>query len=1200
MKLPGASVITISGGDVTQIMSIGFGLLVSISDLTLSDGNGDFGGAIISSGELSLTNVVVADNETTDTGGGIYNDPDGILNVANSLFTGNTTGGDGGGITNDGEMHLVNVTLFNNSALYGGAISNLGFLDATNVTITGNHADIWGGGIFTDLDTVVTLVNTIVALNTADDEGPDLNGEFDGLTSSNSIIGDGTASTGIDDGTNSNQVGTDVAPIDPLLGVLQDNGGSMQTFSLLLTSPAIDAGTNTGAPATDQRGFNRIVNTTADIGAYEYQPPETAVSTPTSSGTPSIPGEDVTFTVTVAGVADGSNTPTGTVTFFDGATELGTVDLVDGEASFVASGLTVGDHIITATYNGVTIGDFEFDADTSDSFTQVVAQGDSTTVVTSSASPSFPGQDVIFTATVSATGGTPTGDVEFFDGVTSLGTFALVGGIASVTVNTLSLGDHSITAVYEGDTSFNGSTSDAVTQTVAKADTTAVVVSDGSPSFFGDDVTFTVTVSATGGTPTGDVEFFDGVTSLGTVALVGGTASVTVNTLTVGDHSITAVYEGDDSFNADTSDAITQTVNKQTVTITLTSSAEPSTFQQTITLTATLTPDGGSGTATGQVEFFDGATSLGTATLTNNIATLDVSTLSVGSHSITATYAGDDNFETETSTALSQTVNKALTNTTLVITPNPAGAGTTVTYTATVVGVPTGTVKPTGMVVFVANPGTASEEVIGSAALDANGEAEITSSALGIGTHTVVAQYGEPDGDQNFLTSESSPIVFNVQGTTTTTVVSSKPKTNFNEEVTFTATVTPTGGGTATGNVTFLDGTKVLGTTALSNGVATLTTKALLVGGHKITARFEGQGELATSTSSQITQNVVNGDLFAVAGSPGQVQWFTKEDGAFVDEFTAFEDTTSNVSVAWGDMTGDGFAELIVARTEGQALIRIYDGAAIADGTFTAADPDAFLLAEVEAFDSIYNVGAFVAATDVNGDGFMDLITAASLGNPHVKIYNGKAVSDGTLEANPESHLLGSYFAYAPLNQNMGVNVAGGDVNNDGNPDVITAASSGNPHVKVYDGASIKAGTFAATPENHVLVSFIADALGTGIGATVAVGDTNGDGFGDIITAAVATTSDVRVFSGKAVADNNFNVDTSQLDQFFAFELQFAIGVALGAADFDDDGIAEIVTGAKAGSPHYRVVAGDSSGVKPPATIDDIAIGIGGGINVAV
>src|SRR5205085_2570793 len=169
------------------------------------------------------------------------------------------------------------------------------------------------------------------------------------------------------------------------------------------------------------------------------------------------------------------------------------------------------------------------------------------------------------------------------------------------------------------------------------------------PSAFGQAVTLTATVSPSSG-PTGTVQFLDGATPLGTVALSGGTASLTTATLATGSHSVTAVYSGNTNYGGSTSSAVNQTVNKVTTATTLTSSLNPSTFGQAVTLTATVSPSG----PTGNVQFFDSATPLGTVALSRGTALLTTSTLAVGAHSITAVYGGDTNDGGSTSAAVNQ------------------------------------------------------------------------------------------------------------------------------------------------------------------------------------------------------------------------------------------------------------------------------------------------------------------------------------------------------------------------------------------------------------------------------------------------------------------------------------------------------------------------------------------------------------------
>jgi uncharacterized repeat protein (TIGR01451 family) len=190
----------------------------------------------------------------------------------------------------------------------------------------------------------------------------------------------------------------------------------------------------------------------------------TTTTTLTSSPNPSNVGQPVTLTATVA-TSGGSGTPTGTVTFKDGATTLGTVPLSGTAAVFTTSALSAGSHSITATYNG----DTNFSASTSSALTQTVNGASAiatTTALASSLNPSSTGQAVTFTATVAGGGGTPTGTVSFLDGGTVIGTAALTAGVAAFTTSSLTLGTHTITASYGGSTGFVASTSAALTQTV--------------------------------------------------------------------------------------------------------------------------------------------------------------------------------------------------------------------------------------------------------------------------------------------------------------------------------------------------------------------------------------------------------------------------------------------------------------------------------------------------------------------------------------------------------------------------------------------------------------------------------------------------------------------------------------------------------------------------------------------------------------
>jgi hypothetical protein len=395
----------------------------------------------------------------------------------------------------------------------------------------------------------------------------------------------------------------------------------------------------------------------------------TATVTLNSSMNPVPAGQPVTFTAKVTPQTQG--TPTGAVLFLDGVNTIGSVPLnlgSNGMASFTTSSLAPGSHSITAAY----AGNFAFQGATSPAINEVVSGGGlatSMTAVQSSLNPSTVGQSVTFTAAVtSASPGTPTGTVAFFDGVTQIGSGGLnAQAQATFAITTLTQGSHSITTQYSGDANFAGSTSAPLSQVVnanSKPATTTALSSSVNPSTLGQSTTFTAKVTSTSpGTPTGTVMFFDGAAQIGMGSLnAQAIAMFPTTALALGSHSITAQYGGDANFAASTSTPLTQVVNpvaKSSTSTMLASSPNPSTVNQSVTFTATVTSQA-QGTPTGTVVFFDAANQIGMGNLNaQGVATLATTALTQGSHSITAQYGGDTNFSTSASLPLTQVVNAA-------------------------------------------------------------------------------------------------------------------------------------------------------------------------------------------------------------------------------------------------------------------------------------------------------------------------------------------------------------------------------------------------------------------------------------------------------------------------------------------------------------------------------------------------------------
>jgi hypothetical protein len=388
------------------------------------------------------------------------------------------------------------------------------------------------------------------------------------------------------------------------------------------------------------------------------------------------------------------------------------------------------------------------------------------------------------------------------------------------------------------------------------------VTSSSASSAAGAAVTFTATVApvSTGaGTPTGTVTFEDGGTSLGTANLdANGTAVFTTSSLSPGTHTITASYGGDSVFTA-SSGSVTQTITASNTTTSVTGTPNPSVFGQSVTFTADVAATAsGQGTPTGSVTFVDQTTNttLGTGTLdASGQASISTSSLSVATHTIVATYAGESNF-TSSNGSTTQTVNQASTTTTLGLQPNPSVFGQEVTLTATVQAAAPGVSTPTGTVTFVDQT---NQTTLGTGTLDTSGHASITSTSLALSTNTIMASYG---GDTNFATSQGGASQ-SVNPAATMTSLSSTPNpSNDGAQVTLTAKVTATapGGGTPSGVVTFVDqtSTRTLGTANLdSNGQVSFPVSDLGPGTHTVVANYSGDSNF-TASSGSTDQTVTN------------------------------------------------------------------------------------------------------------------------------------------------------------------------------------------------------------------------------------------------------------------------------------------------------------------------------------------------------
>lgn len=273
----------------------------------------------------------------------------------------------------------------------------------------------------------------------------------------------------------------------------------------------------------------------------------------------------------------------------------------------------------------------------------------------------------------------PAGLVTFFDGLPVegdiLGVEPLVidplkdNAETFFTTSDLSIGTHTIYAVLFPSTTGPcpgiGAAATHVVNPPPAQPSTTTVASSANPSVSGQDVTFTATVTRTGGgAVSGSVQFQSDGADLGTPQPLNGSgqASVSTSTLAVGGHTISAEFTSSNPNTLNSGGSMSQTVDKANTTTVESSSKNPSEIGEAVTFTATVSTNApGAGTPTGNVVFDDNGTPIGTVPVNAaGQAALTTSSLSVGSHTITATYGGDATHHGSTG-SLNQVVERART-----------------------------------------------------------------------------------------------------------------------------------------------------------------------------------------------------------------------------------------------------------------------------------------------------------------------------------------------------------------------------------------------------------------------------------------------------------------------------------------------------------------------------------------------------------
>jgi uncharacterized protein (TIGR03437 family) len=334
---------------------------------------------------------------------------------------------------------------------------------------------------------------------------------------------------------------------------------------------------------------------------------------------------------------------TGTITFTDGMTVLGTANVSMGMGQITIPAPGAGPHSFVASYSG----DTNFAASVSAPFAIVVSVAQTSITVPQVNSQSVvTGQSFTMSVTVSAQApstATPSGMVTFTDSGRTLGTSAVgAGGSASITT-TLQGGTHLIAAAYSGNANFAASTSASLTLNAGTSAATVTLSILPTGASIGQSIVFkaTVTGSSSMGSPTGTVNFMEGAVTLATATLSDASATAGISSLAAGVHKITAVYSGDSNYGSATSNVVTVTVgpggSAPTVTLSFAEGASGLTLSATVSGSGTTAP-------TGTVQFNDvtANTTLGTGTLANGSASTVLNPAPAG-HTVQAVYSGDSN-----------------------------------------------------------------------------------------------------------------------------------------------------------------------------------------------------------------------------------------------------------------------------------------------------------------------------------------------------------------------------------------------------------------------------------------------------------------------------------------------------------------------------------------------------------------------------
>ena len=799
----------------------------------------------------------------------------------------------------------------------------------------------------------------------------------------------------------------------------------------------------------------------------------------TASPTASNVDQSVTLTTTVTPNISSNEVSTanivaitGNVAFDDNGTPIAgcssqgvTFSAASGTATAtcITSALSAGTH---SNIIGTYLSDTNYKSSPANTpATVTVSKASSTVTVTANPSAPTPNNPVTYTATItfpSPLAITPQGTVSFSDNGSTISTCTAesitVSSPANVyqatcDVSSLTGGSHGIVATYSGDANYLSEIG-TLSLSIGTASTTTTVVSSLNPSTVNSQVTFTVSVQGgtsvqvTGtATVTADTTNVLGQCTVGGWSSATGIATCTLSTsaLALGNHTIAAAYSGNSTYSTSTGSLTASQVVKPAATSLALSSVPATTasINESVTFTAVITAPSGSTAPSGTVAFTDtpqGGTLTPISSCTavhpaltgtsgsnsTYAATCSTSSLILGSHSVAATYANDNNFTTSSMTE-TFTVTAATSSITLSSSSaaNTSTVNQTVTFTATI-PIPSGSASLKGTVAFDDNGAAIAN--CGSVTPSSVGVATCSDSVLTAASHAITAAYS---GDPNFSVSPGN-LTQTVNKAGTSLALSSSPNPSvLNQTVVFTATLTaPAGSVPIVGTVAFTD-TPQGGSAAAISGCAaagltlaqtsgqtstyttTCTTSSLAVLSHTITATFGPDSNFATSsgllsqTVNAATSNItlsalpasdatVNQGVVFTATIPSQVfapkgtVTFTDNGLANVIPGCSGVSPTTNWIATCSDPSLTAGAHTIVAQyandpniNVGNGTLTLQVGQAASTTTVTATPNPAFPASSV----------TFTATISTPATAVIPLTSSASAGNVTFTV-NGTVISN--------------------------------------------------------------------------------------------------------------------------------------------------------------------------------------------------------------